>query len=114
VCRVHRTYMGHIERGEKNLSFQSMVRVANALNVPLSELFRGLEDGEPPPARISGVAKTPNRNPRHEGVDRDRLIREVASLEKVLSGLKELVSVSDPRTISERRKGTGKGSKRKI
>ena len=33
VCGVHRTYMGHLERGEKNLSFSSIVRVANALDV---------------------------------------------------------------------------------
>src|ERR1700685_214495 len=46
VAGVHRTYMGHIERGEKNLSFQSMLRVANALGVTLSELFVGLEKGD--------------------------------------------------------------------
>jgi transcriptional regulator with XRE-family HTH domain len=42
VCGVHRTYMGHLERGEKNLSFRSMMRVAGAVDVPLSALFSGL------------------------------------------------------------------------
>jgi transcriptional regulator with XRE-family HTH domain len=46
VCGVHRTYMGHLERGEKNLSFRSMMRVAEALGVPLSVLFSGLEKGD--------------------------------------------------------------------
>src|SRR5580658_10270452 len=43
VCGVHRTYMGHLERGEKNVSFSSLARVAGALSLPISELFTGLE-----------------------------------------------------------------------
>ena len=42
-CGVHRTFMGTVERGESNLSFQNIVRVANTLGVPLSTLFLGLE-----------------------------------------------------------------------
>jgi transcriptional regulator with XRE-family HTH domain len=40
VCGLHRTYMGHVERGEKNVSLSTVLRVANALGVGLSELFR--------------------------------------------------------------------------
>jgi len=43
VAGVHRTYMGHLERGEKNVSFLSILRVANALGITLSELLAGLE-----------------------------------------------------------------------
>jgi transcriptional regulator with XRE-family HTH domain len=101
VCGVHRTYMGHIERGEKNLSFTSMVRVANALNVSLAELFKGLDAGDSV-AVGGGARKAAKQNPRPGDVDRDRLIREVAALERVLSGLKELVqAASGPRTVSE-------------
>ena len=46
IAGVHRTYMGHLERGEKNLSFLSILRVANALGVTLSELLAGLEKGD--------------------------------------------------------------------
>jgi transcriptional regulator with XRE-family HTH domain len=42
-CGVHRTFMGTIERGESNLSFQNIVKVATTLGVPLSGLFSGLE-----------------------------------------------------------------------
>jgi transcriptional regulator with XRE-family HTH domain len=42
-CGVHRTFMGTVERGESNLSFQNIVKVATALNVTLSALFSGLE-----------------------------------------------------------------------
>lgn len=42
-CGVHRTFMGTVERGESNLSFQNIARVATALEIPLSTLFLGLE-----------------------------------------------------------------------
>lgn len=42
-CGVHRTFMGTIERGESNLSFQNIFKVATNLGVSLSELFRDLE-----------------------------------------------------------------------
>jgi transcriptional regulator with XRE-family HTH domain len=42
-CGVHRTFMGTVERGESNLSFQNIAKVAMTLGVPLSTLFRDLE-----------------------------------------------------------------------
>jgi transcriptional regulator with XRE-family HTH domain len=42
-CGVHRTFMGTVERGESNLSFQNIAKVATTLGVPLSTLFHGLE-----------------------------------------------------------------------
>lgn len=35
---LHRTYVGGIERGEQNPTFSSLVQVAGALGVKLSEL----------------------------------------------------------------------------
>jgi transcriptional regulator with XRE-family HTH domain len=42
-CGVHRTFMGTVERGESNLSFQNIVRMATHLEVPVSSLFLDLE-----------------------------------------------------------------------
>jgi transcriptional regulator with XRE-family HTH domain len=42
-CGVHRTFMGTIERGESNLSFKNIARVATTLGIPLSTLFLDLE-----------------------------------------------------------------------
>jgi transcriptional regulator with XRE-family HTH domain len=42
-CGVHRTFMGTIERGESNLSFQNIAKVAAGLGIPLSMLFLDLE-----------------------------------------------------------------------
>lgn len=39
---LHRTYIGAVERGEKNLSLLSLNKIALALNVDLSVLINGL------------------------------------------------------------------------
>lgn len=36
---VHRTYIGMVERAEKNISLLNIEKIANALNVSLKELF---------------------------------------------------------------------------
>jgi transcriptional regulator with XRE-family HTH domain len=40
---VHRTYLGGIERGERNPALKNIAALAEALNVSLSDLFN-LED----------------------------------------------------------------------
>ena len=45
VSGFHRTYIGQIERGEKNMSFDNLAKIAGALGVNLSVLLEGLEDG---------------------------------------------------------------------
>jgi transcriptional regulator with XRE-family HTH domain len=52
---LHRTYVGSVERGERNLSFANLVRVAKALGLRASELLalteELLDDAKPgPPA----------------------------------------------------------------
>jgi len=42
-CGVHRTFMGTVERGESNLSFQNIAKVATNLGVTLAVLFSDLE-----------------------------------------------------------------------
>ena len=42
VCRLHRTYVGLIERGQRNLSLSTIEVIAGALGVPVAELFTGL------------------------------------------------------------------------
>jgi transcriptional regulator with XRE-family HTH domain len=37
---VHRTYIGMIERAEKNITLMNIERLAKALNIKLSDLFK--------------------------------------------------------------------------
>jgi len=39
---LHRTYLGGIERGERNVGLLNLVRLARALGVDPAELLRGL------------------------------------------------------------------------
>ena len=40
---VHRTWMGALERGERNLSFHNLVLISRALGMTLSQLVSGVE-----------------------------------------------------------------------
>ena len=42
----HPTYIGQIERGEKNATIESVEKIASALNIPLSRLFEKLNTEE--------------------------------------------------------------------
>lgn len=42
MCGLDRTYIGGIERGERNLSLINIEKIAQTFRVSLSELFRGV------------------------------------------------------------------------
>jgi transcriptional regulator with XRE-family HTH domain len=42
MCGLDRTYIGGIERGERNLSLLNIERIARTFRISLSELFRGV------------------------------------------------------------------------
>jgi transcriptional regulator with XRE-family HTH domain len=94
IAGVHRTYMGHLERGEKNLSFLSILRVANALGVTLSELLAGLEKGDS--ARIT------NRKTAGVRAANNRALEEVAALERSVRALKGLLGEIAPSSKHDR------------
>lgn len=41
LCGLHRTYIGSIERGERNISILNISRLAKSLGCSLSELIGG-------------------------------------------------------------------------
>lgn len=43
---VHRTYIGMVERGEKNTTLLTMLRLADALDITLQELIEGVGHGQ--------------------------------------------------------------------
>jgi transcriptional regulator with XRE-family HTH domain len=40
---LHRTWMGAVERGERNLSFNNLVLISQTLGITLSSLLSGVE-----------------------------------------------------------------------
>ena len=42
ICGLDRTYIGGIERGERNVSLVNIERIAKAFKLSMSELFKGL------------------------------------------------------------------------
>ena len=45
LAGIHRTYIGDVERGTRNLALVNMTRIANALGLRLSDLVREMERG---------------------------------------------------------------------
>lgn len=41
-ARVHRTYIGMIERGEKNITLENIEKLAKALNLDIVNLFKNI------------------------------------------------------------------------
>lgn len=42
-CKLHRTYVGSIERGEKSITIDTAQKLADAFGISLTELFGRLE-----------------------------------------------------------------------
>lgn len=43
-CGLDRTYIGGVERGERNVSLRNLDIIAHSLGMPLSKLTKGLDD----------------------------------------------------------------------
>jgi len=41
---LHRTYVGSVERGERNISLLNLAKLAKALGIPLETLIKNIEE----------------------------------------------------------------------
>lgn len=46
---LHRTYISSVERGERNISLDNIVKLARVLGVPLAVLLEGIDTENPLP-----------------------------------------------------------------
>jgi transcriptional regulator with XRE-family HTH domain len=61
---VHRTFMGTIERGETNVSLETLERVATGLRLHIWELVQIAEVGRSSPARHPRIEQAPEKDAR--------------------------------------------------
>jgi transcriptional regulator with XRE-family HTH domain len=45
---LHNTYIGQVERGEKNITMESLQKIVNALEISFEELFRNVNTAQTP------------------------------------------------------------------
>jgi transcriptional regulator with XRE-family HTH domain len=46
LCEVHRTYIGSVERGERNITLDTLARIASAANTTPIALLKAKERGK--------------------------------------------------------------------
>lgn len=78
--KVHRTFVGHLETGRKDFRLTTLIRIAEALEVPLADLFVDLEADKPLKLR------------RAAGGGRAAILRELDTVERSVQKVKALVS----------------------
>lgn len=76
ICGLHRTYIGLIERGARNLSLGTVEIVAQGLEVPVADLFSGVPVSESPKR---GQASSPRQSIPKEVAAHLETIRQILS-----------------------------------
>jgi transcriptional regulator with XRE-family HTH domain len=90
--KMHRSFIGHLENGRKDFRLTTIIRVAEALNVPLSELF----------AAVEGRKDFKQKNPPRSGTARHyALMKDVAVLERTVQRLKATIASEQTRSGSK-------------
>lgn len=46
LCGLHRTYVSDVELGKRNVSLENIEKMADALDVKISDIFRRVEESE--------------------------------------------------------------------
>src|SRR5258708_29360328 len=74
ICNLHRTYVGLIERGERNLSLSTLETIAQGLEVPVSELFAAVKSSAKPVSAVVKAGRLPGDVEAHIRAIREILI----------------------------------------
>jgi transcriptional regulator with XRE-family HTH domain len=103
VSGLHRTYIGQIERGEKNISFGNLSKISSVLGVTLSELLSGLEAGDKLTVKSSQGSKDGGQRMKIQKLVRQLRVQQAAA-DRAVASLEELVLSSGPANPSATRR----------
>lgn len=106
VSGLHRTYIGQIERGEKNISFGNLSKVSSVLGVTLSELLSGLEAGEKLVVEPSRGSKRGGQGLRIQKLVRQMRVQQAAA-DRAITSLEQLVCSPAAKASATRRRKRG-------
>jgi transcriptional regulator with XRE-family HTH domain len=94
VCGLHRTYVGQIERAEKNISFENLTKLSAALGIALADLLSGLEDGTAIPIREG------KSNPELLTLEVQRLVRRLSNQQAAIQKtVRELLEITGSESV---------------
>lgn len=118
ISGLHRTYIGQIERGEKNISFGNLSKISSVFDVTLAELLSGLEDGgtaDRKSKRAPGSRSQLLQDATRRTLETQKLVRRLrlqhAVLDRTIVVLEKL-AVSDARTPTpSRERSTRRGTR---
>jgi transcriptional regulator with XRE-family HTH domain len=115
VSGLHRTYIGQIERGEKNISFGNLVKVAAVLGVTASELLLALEGrgGSSAEPKHTPLSSRENSKSDRHGLEIEKLLRRFkhqrVAMDRTMTTLEDLMvagsAVASSSASKKRRSG---------
>lgn len=80
-CGLHPTYIGQIERGEKNATLESICKIASGLAISLSVLFEKIDElednGNNYPSVAYNIIQTAPKENQEKLVDILKMIMEI-------------------------------------
>ena len=103
---LHRTYVGQVERGEKNISFENLVKISGALGITVSDLLGNLEGGSGKP-QSSKLRRLPERLQANSSVrlfEIQRLVRRLTHQQSAINRTIEALEQLSQRATATRRK----------
>jgi transcriptional regulator with XRE-family HTH domain len=104
VSGLHRTYIGQIERGEKNISFANLVKISGVLGVSMSELLAGIEDN--PGEHSAPPSASRKRGSTGPAFEITKILRQLriqqAALDQSLASLETLAVPPTPASGAKR------------
>jgi transcriptional regulator with XRE-family HTH domain len=109
VSGFHRTYVGQIERGEKNMSFDNLAKVADSLGVTMSTLLDGLENGTETNLKLprAEAGSRAVKDTAHRELEAQKLLKRLklqhAEMNRTILALEDLPARSQSRKRSPSR-----------